>query len=150
MHRTVIERIGVYHYRATAFLPPFSVAAAPRQLSIAYSGKLHGDLEEQTYSRQRIFGKQDHHFVSEARNDDFRTRHGLLRGLCTATIDKQTNMRRRMVDASGIFFSRRNKSRREADCNNVGGITIGCGCEIDDTELLPLSKSFVGFWLGIL
>lgn len=103
MHRTVIERIGVYHYRATAF-SPFSVTTAPRQLSIAYSGKLHGDLEEQTYSRQRIFGKRGHHFVSEARNDDFRARHGLLRGLCTATIDKQTNMRRRMVDASRIFF----------------------------------------------
>lgn len=49
MHRTVIERIGVYHYRRT-------VSSPPRRRSII-NRVFRETAREWTYSRQRVFGK---------------------------------------------------------------------------------------------
>ena len=85
MHRTVIERIGVYHYRSDCFFLSLSVATAHRQLSVAHSGKLHGDLERTDLPAGEEFSGNGEKgvailFSRGTRNDDFRARRGSLRG----------------------------------------------------------------------
>lgn len=71
MHRTVIERIGVYHYETIFFplpLGPFHV----RQLPIAHSGKPHERAGPTAGPQKGFSGRTPAStFHPDARNDDF-------------------------------------------------------------------------------
>lgn len=74
MHRTVIERIGVYHYRRT-------VSSPPRRRSII--NRVFRETARQGMDLQpaKGFRETGRHFIREARNDDFEPiRFGPLHG----------------------------------------------------------------------
>lgn len=67
MHRTVIERIGVYHYRATGFSPR-PVASAP----VNYQSRILGYCTATSGPTSgKGFSGNGRHLAPRARNDDF-------------------------------------------------------------------------------